>query len=69
MLEAPVFVRFAAFFDNLPNRVRAEVSLVIVALAGDAFIDLDEEALMLEYDASPSFIPLQMGDGLVQSAK
>jgi len=38
MLEAPVFARFAAFFDNLPNLVRAEVPLVIVALAGDAFM-------------------------------
>jgi hypothetical protein len=43
MPDALVFGRFAAFFDNLPNVVRAEVSLVMVALAGDAFIDLDEE--------------------------
>ena len=49
MPDAPIFGQFAAFFDGLPGIVRAEISLVMVALAGDAFIDLDEE---FDYEAA-----------------
>jgi hypothetical protein len=49
MPESRVFGQLAAFFDNLPNLVRAEVSLVMVALAGDAFIDLDDH---FDYEAA-----------------
>jgi hypothetical protein len=43
MPDARIFDQFSAFFDNLPMAVRAEVSMVMVALAGDDFIDMDEE--------------------------
>jgi hypothetical protein len=49
MPDAPIFGQLSAFFDGLPDTVRAEISLVIVALAGDAFIDLDEE---FDYEAA-----------------
>jgi hypothetical protein len=43
MIDDRVFDRLSAFFEDLPGSVRAEVSLVMVALAGDAFIDVDED--------------------------
>jgi hypothetical protein len=42
MIDAQIFERLSDFFENLRGSVRAEVSLVMVALAGDAFIDIDE---------------------------
>jgi len=35
--------RLIAFFDQLPAVVRGEASLLIAALCGDEFIDLNEE--------------------------
>jgi hypothetical protein len=35
--------RLIAFFDQLPAVVRCEASLLIAALWGDEFIDLNEE--------------------------
>jgi hypothetical protein len=42
MIDARIFDRMSVFFDDLVGSVRAEVSLVMVALAGDAYINVDE---------------------------
>ena len=43
MLDTRIFDQLSDFFDNLPIADRAEVLMVMVALAGDDFIDMDEE--------------------------
>jgi hypothetical protein len=43
MIDARIFDRMSVFFDDLPGSVRAELSLVMVALARDAYIDVDED--------------------------
>jgi hypothetical protein len=43
MIDVRIFDCLCAFFENLPGSVRAEVSLVMVALAGYAFVDVDED--------------------------
>jgi hypothetical protein len=43
MPDTRIFDQLSDFFDNLPIADRAEASMVAVALAGDDFIDMDEE--------------------------